>query len=98
MTLAQVLREELAMNPHGDDEAHYRCTCDECVAALQELGVRVVSPPALQRAFRELSEAAFFLPVPYLDDARVIVFKNALHRMHVAIARVASAPQPERPA
>jgi hypothetical protein len=86
--LGQVLREELAMNPHHDDEGLNRCTCDECVAALQQLGVRVTNPPALQRAFKELSEAAFFLPVPYLDDARVIVFKNALHRMHVAVSEV----------
>jgi len=98
MNLATALREELAMNPHGDDEAHYRCTCDECVAALEALGVRVTNPPALQRAFRELSEAAFFLPVPYLDDARVVVFKAALHRLHVAVATV-SAPRetPEDP-
>lgn len=86
--LKKVLREELAMNPHDDDEGHYRCTCDECVAALQALGVRVTNPPALQRAFKELSEAAFFLPVPYLDDARVTVFKAALHRLHVAVAEV----------
>jgi len=88
MKLGELLREELAMNPHGDDEGHYRCICDECVAALEGLGVRLTNPLAMQRAFRELSEAAFLLPVPYLDDARVVVFKAALHRLHVAVASV----------
>lgn len=76
------------MNPHNDDEGHYRCTCPDCIAAVEECGVRVTNPAALQRAFQELSEAAFFLPVPYLDDARVVVFKAALHRMHVAIGTI----------
>jgi hypothetical protein len=31
---AKLVREELAMNPHNDDDGHLRCTCDECCAAL----------------------------------------------------------------
>ena len=38
--LATLLREELAANPHENDEGHMRCTCDECIAAVAVLGVR----------------------------------------------------------
>lgn len=84
--LAKILREELAMNPHNDDEANLRCVCVECVAALVELGV--VVRPELRDRYEEVSKAAYWLPVPadLLDTAPMRLFRMALHRLHVAVS------------
>ena len=93
MKLATVLREELALNPHNNDEAHMRCTDDECVAALVELGVRVVDATAIRAAFKELDEAAYELPIPkeWLADPSVERFNLAKHRIHVLLHKIGRA-------
>lgn len=39
-TLRKLLREELALNAHEDNEAHLRCTCDDCMADFEAIALR----------------------------------------------------------
>lgn len=92
MGVATVVREELAVNTHDGDEANLRCTCDECIKALGEAGIRVVDVERIRKVFKALDEAAYKLPIPkeWLDHPDVEAFNLAKHHVHVLLHEIAS--------
>lgn len=84
--LTELLREEMAQNADGDNEAHLRCTCDDCVAAVRA---------PLVAAYKELAEAASFLPIvpdampggSFVGEVVTRRFSNALHTLHVLVSQ-----------
>lgn len=85
--LETMLREELARNSEDGqfDEAHMRCTCPDCVAA-----VRAEMLPL----YTELADAAKYLPLvpdampggPVVGEIVIERFSKALHALHVFLA------------